>query len=135
MSCILKYFRFLCQLKVHKARNKLVTKDFDLKFGYRNGFLADSEALCMCPCSFNFIFLESKLSSEKIKELLINFFLGCVEAFHQISASQVERKWTNGSFFEWQSFHILLKSHPTSALIRIWFHHQMKSSCWRYVER
>ena len=56
-----------CSLK--EARNKLVTKDFDLNFGYRNGFLADSETLCMCPCSFNFIFLNSKLSSEKIKEL------------------------------------------------------------------
>ena len=62
----------------------------------------------MCPCSFDFIFLNSKLSSEKIKELFINFdtfdfrppylpryvdmgdvlpnnlFLGCVEARHQI---------------------------------------------------
>ena len=26
------------QLKGHKASNKLVTKDFDLKFGYKNGF-------------------------------------------------------------------------------------------------
>ena len=116
MSCIIKYFSFLWQLKGHEARNKLVTKDFDLKFGYRNGFLADSEALCMCPCSFNFIFLNSKLSSQKIKELLINFhtfefrprylpkyvdmgdfppndfFLWCVEALHQILALQVERK-------------------------------------------
>ena len=73
MSCILKYFSILCQLKGHKARNKLVMKDFDLKFGYKKGFLEDSEALCMCPCSFNFIFLNSKLSSEIIKELLINF--------------------------------------------------------------
>ena len=71
----------------------------------------------MCPSSFDFNFLNSKLSSEKIKELFINFhtfdfrppylpkfvdmgdfppndfFLGCVEALHQISASQVERKW------------------------------------------
>ena len=94
-----------------------MTKDFDLKFGCKNGFLAASEALCMCPCSFDFIFLNSKLSSEKIKELLINFhtvdfrprylskyvdredfppndvFLGCVEALHQISVSQVECKW------------------------------------------
>ena len=136
MSCILKYFRFLCQLKGHKARNKLVTKDFDLKFGYKNGFLAVSEALCMCPCSFNFIFLKSKLSSEKIKELFINFhtfdfrprylpkyvnmgnfppndlFLGCVQALYQISASQVECKWRKGLFSEGQSFRILLKSHP-----------------------
>ena len=35
-------------------------------------FLADSEALCMYPCLFNF-FLNSKLSSEKIKQLFINF--------------------------------------------------------------
>ena len=35
MSCILKYFSFLCQLKGHKARIKLVTKDFDLKFRYK----------------------------------------------------------------------------------------------------
>ena len=51
-----KIFGFLCQLKGHDASNKLVTKDFDLKFGYKNGFLEDSEALCMCPCSFGFIF-------------------------------------------------------------------------------
>ena len=68
----------------------------------------------MCPCLFNFNFLNSKLSSEKMKELFINFytfdfrprylckyvnirdippkkfFFGCVEALHQISASQVE---------------------------------------------
>ena len=73
MSCILKYFRFLCQLKGHKASNKLVTKDFNIKFGYENGFLENSEALCTCPCSFNFNFLNSKLSSEKIKQLFINF--------------------------------------------------------------
>ena len=117
MSCILKYFSFLCHLKGHDTSNKLVTKDFDLKFGYKNGFLEDSEALCMCPCSFGFIFLNPKLSSEKIKELFINFhtfdfrprylpkhvemgdfvpndfFLGSVKALHQISASQVECKW------------------------------------------
>ena len=117
MLCNLKYFSFLCQLKVHKARIKLVTKDFDQKFRYKNRFLPYSEALCMCPCSFDFNFLNSKFSSEKIKELFINFhtfdfrprylpkyidmgdfppndfFLGCVEALHQISASQVERKW------------------------------------------
>ena len=111
MLCILKYFSFLFQLKGHKVSNKLVTKDFDLKFGDKNRFLADSETLCMCPCSFNFTFLNSKLSSEKIKELFINFltfdfrlrylpkfvdmgdfppnalFLWCVEALHQISAS------------------------------------------------
>ena len=179
MSRILKYFSFLRQLKGHKASNKLVTKDSDLKFEYKNGFLADSEALCMCPCSFDFSFLNSKLSSEKIKELFIacehglsfttycsqtvnmgssssplslfpfphcspwaclqvklfiNFrtfdfrprylpkyvdirdflpkdlFLRCVEALHQISASQVECKWKKGRFFEGQSFHILLKS-------------------------
>ena len=113
MSCILKYFSFLCQLKGHGASNKLVTKDFDLKFGYKNGFLEDLEALCMCPCSFGFIRLNSKLSSKKIKELFINFhtfdfrprylpkyvdmgdfspnyfLLGCVEALQQIPASQV----------------------------------------------
>ena len=139
MSCILQYFSFLCQLKGHKASNKLVTKDFNLKFGYKNGFLENSEALCTCPCSFNFNFLNSKLSSEKIKQLFINFhtfdfrlrylpkyvdmgdfppndfFLGCAEALHQILASQVECKWKKGSFFEGQSYHI-------------WFHHQIKSS-------
>ena len=73
ISCILKYFSFLCQLKGHKASNKLVTKDYDSKFGYKNGFLADSEVLCMCPCSFDFMFSNSKLSSEKIKELFVNF--------------------------------------------------------------
>ena len=116
MSCILKYFSFLCQLKGHKANNELVTTDFDLKFGYKKGFLAHSEALCMCPSWFNFIFFNSKLSSEKIKELLINFhtltfdldifpntsiweisepkefFLGGVGALPQISPSQVECK-------------------------------------------
>ena len=56
MLCNVKHFSFLCQLKGHKARIKLVTKDFDLKFRYRNGFLAYSEALCMCPCWFDFIF-------------------------------------------------------------------------------
>ena len=129
-----KYFSFLCKLKGHKARNKLVTKDFDLKFGYRNGFLSDSEALCMCM--FNIIFLNSKLSSEKIKKLLINFqtfdfrpqylpkyvdmgdfppndfFLWCAEAFDKISALLVKCKLKKGSFFEGESFHILLKSHP-----------------------
>ena len=52
MSCILKYFSFLCQLKGHDASNKLLTKDFGLKFGYKNRFLEDSEALHICPCSF-----------------------------------------------------------------------------------
>ena len=70
----------------------------------------------MCPCSFGFIFLNSKLSCKKIKELFIDFhtfdfrprylpqyvdmgdfppndfFFGFVEALHQISASQVECK-------------------------------------------
>ena len=70
----------------------------------------------MCPCSFGFFFY-LKFSSEKIKELFINFhtfdfrplcllkyvdrrdfppndfFLACVEALHKISASQVECKW------------------------------------------
>ena len=73
MSCILKYFSFLWQLKGHTASNKLVTEDFDLKFRYKNGFLVYSEALCICPFSLDFIFLNSKLSSEKIKELFINF--------------------------------------------------------------
>ena len=49
-----------------------MTKDFDLKFGYKNGLLENSEALCMCPCSFGFIFLNLKLSSKKIKEFFIN---------------------------------------------------------------
>ena len=117
MSRVLKYFSFLCQLKGHDTSNKLVTKNFDLNFGYKNGFLEDLEALCMCPSWFGFIFLNSKLSSKKIKELFINFhtfdfrprylpkyvdmgdfppndfFLGCVEALHQISDSQVECKW------------------------------------------
>ena len=50
-----------------------MTKDFDLKFGYKYEFLTDSEALYICLCSFDFIFLSSKLSSEKIKELFIYF--------------------------------------------------------------
>ena len=45
-----------------------------------------------------------------------DFFLGCVVALHQISDSQVERKWKKGSFFKGQSFHILLKSHPTPSI-------------------
>ena len=53
MSRILKYFIvFLCQLMGHDASNILVRKDFNLKFGYKNGLLEDSEALCMCPRSF-----------------------------------------------------------------------------------
>ena len=112
-----------------------MTKDFDLKFGYKNGFLADSEA-CMCPCWFNFIFLNSKLFFEKIKELFIkfhtfdfrlrylpkyvdmgdfppkDFFLGCAEARHRMSASQSECKWLKSRFFEGQFFHILLRSDP-----------------------
>ena len=44
-------------------------RDSDLKFGYKNGFFA----LCMCPCLFDFIFLNSKLASDKIQELFINF--------------------------------------------------------------
>ena len=67
-----KYFGFLCQLKGHDATNKSVTKDFDLKFGHKNGFLEDSEALCTCPCSFGFIFFKLELSYKKIKELFIN---------------------------------------------------------------
>ena len=131
MLCILKYFGFLCQLKGHDASNKLVTKDFDLKIWiYKNGFLEDSEALCMCPCSFGFIFLNSKLSSKKVKELFINFhtfdfrprylpkyvdiggfppkdfFLGCVEPLHQISASQAECKWKKAVSLN-ESFSIL----------------------------
>ena len=101
-----------------------MTKDFDLKFGYKNGYLEDSEALYMCPCAFGFIFLNSKLSSKKIKELFINFhtfdfrprylpkyvntgdfppkdfFLGFVKALCHISASQVECKWKKSCFFE-----------------------------------
>ena len=110
--------------------------DFDLKFGYKNGFLEYSEALCICPCSFGFIFLNSKLSSKKIKELFINiktfdfrprylpkyvskgdfppndFFLGFVKALYQISASHVECKWKKSCFLEGQSFHTLLISDP-----------------------
>ena len=51
-----KIFSFLCLLNGHQASNKLVTKDFNLKFGCKNGLLADSEAFCMCPCSFSSIF-------------------------------------------------------------------------------
>ena len=139
MSYILKYFSFLCQLKGHDASNKLVTKDFDLKFGYKNGFLEDSEALCICPCSFR-LFFYTKASSKKIKELFINFhtfdfrprylpkyvhmgdfppndfFLGCVEALHQISASQVECKWQKCCFLEVQSFHTLLIPDPSLSI-------------------
>ena len=83
-----------------------------------------------------FIFLNSKLFYEKIKELLTNFhtfdflprylpkyidmrdfppnniFFWRIEAFHQISASQIECKLNKGRFFEGKYFHILLKSHP-----------------------
>ena len=132
MSRILKYFGFLCQLKGHEESIKLVMKDFDLKFVYKNGFLEDSEALCMCPCSFCFISLNSKLSSKKVKELFINFhtfdfrprylpkyvdmgdfprnnfFLGYVEPLHQISASQIEFEWKKAvSSNDSLSIHIL----------------------------
>ena len=40
-----RYCGKIIPLKGHKASNKLVTKNFDLKFEYKNGFLADSEAL------------------------------------------------------------------------------------------
>ena len=142
MSCILKYFSFLCQLKGHDASNELVTKDFDSKFGHRNGFLEDSEALCMCPCSFGFIFfLNSKLSSKKIKYVDMgdfppnDLFFGCVETLHQISVSQVECKWKKT--VSWKDSLSILCWYPilSSALIRIWFHHQIKSSCWTYVEK
>ena len=45
MSSILKYFSFLCQLKGHDASNKLVTKDFDLKFGYKKRILGRFRSL------------------------------------------------------------------------------------------
>ena len=97
-----------------------MTKDSDSKFGYKNGLLEDSGALCICPCSFGFIFFfNSKLSSKKIKELFINFhtfgfrprhlpkyvdmgdsFLGFVKALQQMSVSQVECKWKKSCFFE-----------------------------------
>ena len=87
---------------------------------------------CVCV-HVRLFFLILNPSSEKIKELLINFhtffqprylpkyvsigafppndfFLECVETLHQISASQDECKWKKGGFFEGQSFHILLKS-------------------------
>ena len=136
-----------------------MTKDFDLKFGYKNGFLADSEALCMCPCLFDFIFFNSNVFFEKIKELFINFhtfdfrprylakyvhmgdfppndfFLECAEALHQISGSQVECKWKKGRFFEGQSFHILLKSDPILSIDQDLVHHHVKSSCRPRVER
>ena len=135
-----------------------MTKDFDLKFRYKNGFLAYSEALCTCPCLFDFIFLNSKLFLEKIKELFINFhtfdfrtrylpkyvdmgdfppndfFLGYVEALHQISASQDERKWEK-LFLRRTVFHILLKSDPIPSIDQDLVHHQIKSSCGPYVER
>ena len=91
---------------------------------------------CVCIDVRLILFFNSNLSSEKIKELLIDFhfhfdfrprylskyvdmgdfppndfFLGCVKALDQISASQVECKLKKGGFFEGQSFHILLKSH------------------------
>ena len=106
-----------------------------------------------------FYFFNSKLSSEKSKELFINFhtldfrprylpkyvdmgdfppndfFLAYVEARHQISASQVECKWKKIRFFEGQSFHILLKSHPFLGIDQDLVHHQIKSSCRSHVER
>ena len=92
MSCILIYFSFLCQLKGHKASNKLVTKDFDLKFGYKNGFLADTE-LFINFHTFHFRprYLPKYVDMRAFPP--IHFFLGCVEALHQISASQDECKW------------------------------------------
>ena len=74
MSCILFFLVFfLCQLKGHDASNKLVTKGFDLKFGHKNGFLENSEALCMCPCSFGFIFLNSSFLLRKLNNCLLIF--------------------------------------------------------------
>ena len=86
----------------------------------------------MCPCSFGFISLNSKLSSKKVKELFINFhtfdflhrylpkhvdmgdfppndfFLGSAEPLHQISASQVEFEWKKAvSSNDSLSIHIL----------------------------
>ena len=73
MLYILKYFSFLCPLKGHDASNKLVTKDFDLKFGYKT----DSWKIqrpCVCVHDSLVLFLlNSKLSSKKIKVLFINF--------------------------------------------------------------
>ena len=46
-----------------------------------------------------------------------DFFLGCVKALDQISASQDECKLKKGSFFEEQSFQILLKSHIDQDLV------------------
>ena len=116
MLSILKYFSFLCQLKSHKARNELVTKDFDLKFGYRNGFLAGPKIQKPCVCVH---FLNSKLCAEKLIFIPLTFdldifpnmsireishkmiyFLRCVEALHQISASQVKHKWKAKGFYE-----------------------------------
>ena len=120
MLCNLIYFSFLCQLKGHKASIKLVRKDSDLKFRYKNGFLAYSEALCMCPCSFDYVFLNSK----KIKKLFVNFhtfdfrhrylpkyvamgdfppndfFLGVCRGSSPNISSQVECKWKKSCFFE-----------------------------------
>ena len=158
MSYILKYFSFLCQLKGHKVSNKLVMYDFDLKFGYKNGLLADSEALCMCSCSFNFIltqsFLLRKLRNCSLSFIPLTFDLDifpntsiweishqtilswgtCVEAFHQISASQIECKWKKASF-EGQSFRILLKSYPILSIDQDLVHHQIKFSCRPHAER
>ena len=50
-----------------------MTKDFDLKFGYKNRSFADSEALFMCPCLLDASFLNSKLASEKFKKNLSIF--------------------------------------------------------------
>ena len=85
----------------------------------------------MRPCLFGVIFLNSKLSSKKIKELFINFhtfdfrprylpkyvdmgdfppndfFLGFVKALHQISASQVECKWKKKAVSSKDSLSIL----------------------------
>ena len=109
-----------------------MTKDFDLKFGYKNGFLEDSEALCMCPCSFGLFFLTRSFLLRKLKNCSLIFVPLTFDldifpntsiweishqtifswGLHQISASQVECKWKKSCFFEGQSFHTLLKSDP-----------------------
>ena len=107
-----------------------------------------------------FYFLNSKLSSKKIKELFINFhtfhfrprylpkyvdmgdfppndfFLRyVVGALHQISASQVECKWKKSCFLEGQSFDTLLISDLILSIDQGLVHHQIKSSCRPHDER
>ena len=133
MSCILKYFSFLCQLKGHKASNKNMKTD---AWQLQKPWVRVHVRLIL--------FFFNWEPSEKIKELFINFHTFDVrprylpkyvdmgdfppnDFFLGISTSQVECKWKKSRFFEGQSLHILLKSHLS--IDKDLVHHQIKSSC------